>query len=122
MLAGLLVAYQAHAATLDVLTPKEQVILLIQEQAKEVAVPLETILEIARCESGIRQFDQYGKVIQSHTNDFGVFQINAFYHQETARKMGLDIMKTEDNIKYAAHLMKLNGTRDWNASKHCWNK
>lgn len=55
------------------------------------------------------------------SKDIGRFQINDFYHLETARKMGLDIYTVEGNTQYALFLYNSNGTRDWNPSKPCWS-
>jgi hypothetical protein len=55
------------------------------------------------------------------SKDIGTFQINDFYHLETARKMGFDIYTVEGNTQYALFLYNSNGTRDWNPSKPCWS-
>jgi len=76
----------------------------------------DVMLKIASCESGIRHFGASG-VIKSHTNDSGVFQINSIWIP-TAEKMGLDIMKPEDNIKMAVHIKEVQGLKAW----VCYNK
>ena len=82
------------------------------------------MLKIAYCESGLRHYDTDGEVLQSYygTLDFGVFQINTRYHLKASQKMGLDIMKLEDNIAYAKHLYKTQGVQPWKASEECWSK
>lgn len=53
--------------------------------------------------------------------DVGYWQINTYYHLETARKMGLDIYNPVDNLEYGAWLMSKHGTQPWSASEHCWS-
>ena len=54
--------------------------------------------------------------------DVGYFQINTYFHEATAKKMGLDIYKWEDNLEYGFWLMSREGTQPWSASKFCWSK
>lgn len=58
------------------------------------------------------------KVVWS--KDIGRFQINDYYHAETARKMGFDIYTVEGNTQYALVLYNNSGTKDWIASQPCW--
>lgn len=92
----------------------------VREQFKDAPV----MIDIARCESRFRQFDSNGKVLKNPTSSaMGVFQVMASLHAESAKKnLGLDIYSLEGNAAYARHLYEKNGTRDWNASKHCWAK
>lgn len=82
------------------------------------------LAEVSRCESGFRQVDSTGKILRGKKNnkDVGVMQINEFYHSATAKKMGLDLHKMEDNLAYARYLYSKNGTRDWLPSSPCWAK
>lgn len=82
-----------------------------------------TILQaIAECESGNMHFRKDGSVIRGivDNRDIGRYQINLFYHGETAEKMGLDLFNEEDNETYAKWLYETQGTQPWNASKKCW--
>jgi hypothetical protein len=81
------------------------------------------MIEVARCESNFRQWDEKGEVLKGIVNplDTGAFQINKHYHLKTAIKMGLDIDTAEGNISYAKHLHDNEGTRPWNASRKCWS-
>lgn len=54
------------------------------------------------------------------SRDIGKYQINDFYHLETAKKLGIDIYTVEGNTQYALLLYNKNGTRDWNPSRECW--
>lgn len=79
--------------------------------------------EIARCESTFRHINpQTGAVLRGFVNasDVGVMQINTYYHGSTAERLGLDLMKLEDNMAYARYLYEREGTRPWNASRPCW--
>lgn len=80
------------------------------------------LLRIAECESNNRQFNEDGSVLRGRKNpsDVGRFQINEFYHLETARKLNMDIYTWEDNTAYALYLFEKNGTRDWLWSASCW--
>lgn len=80
------------------------------------------MLEIARCESGDKQFHEDGTVVKGVINpkDIGRFQINEYYHLENSKKLGMDIYTLEGNTEYAMWLYEQNGTRDWNWSKKCW--
>lgn len=87
------------------------------------------ILEkIASCESGNRQFgtgsgQKLSEVVlrgRENPADVGLYQINEFYHLETAEKLGINLYTWTGNTQYALYLFKKNGTRDWNWSKNCW--
>lgn len=81
------------------------------------------LLEIARCESRLRQFDSKGNVLRGliDHDDTGLFQINRRYHLADSRKMGLNIDTIEGNIAYGKYLYSKKGTQPWNASKGCWS-
>lgn len=79
----------------------------------------ETFVRIADCESDFLP-TAYNPTNNSH--DGGIFQISKKYHGKELEALGLDPYDIEDNLKYARLLYEKNGTRDWNASKHCWNK
>lgn len=81
------------------------------------------LVEIARCESNFRQFDEHGNVILGVANkaDVGVMQINEKYHAETADKLGLDLHTVQGNVAYAKYLYEKEGTKPWSASEKCWS-
>ena len=78
--------------------------------------------EIMRCESEL-----YGTAMNQNKRadgsvwsvDVGHWQINDYYHQETALAMGLDIYEELDNIKYGFWLYSQEGATPWSASNHC---
>lgn len=72
------------------------------------------MVEIARCESGLRQFDDNGNYIASHTSDSGLLQINDFYWAEKAEELGLNYKwNVEDNIAMARHIFDVAGVESW---------
>lgn len=82
------------------------------------------IVDIASCESRLKQFNSDGSVRLGRANphDIGLFQINETYHRAEAEKLGIDIDTLKGNIAFAKILHKRNGTRDWNWSKFMWEK
>ena len=80
------------------------------------------MLDIARCESGVRQFNVDGSILQGHINnkDIGIFQINEFYHLDRSMALGTDIYTIDGNISYASVLYEEQGTQPWNWSRGCW--
>ena len=96
------------------------------EADKPPTVP-QVLLDIAYCESGSNQkaigynyrYVNGKRVISSR--DIGLFQINEYYHAKSAKALGMDIYTQSGNTAYALYLYKRNGTRDWNASRHCWS-
>ena len=81
------------------------------------------LVDIARCESNFRQYDENGDIIRGRVdrNDLGVMQINEHYQGDTAKKLGLDIYTVEGNIAYAKHLYEEQGTQPWISSSKCWS-
>jgi hypothetical protein len=81
------------------------------------------LIDIARCESTYRQFDQTGNIIRGKVNkgDVGVMQINEHYHADEAAKMGINIYTTEGNIKFGRYLYDKYGSQPWISSSPCWS-
>lgn len=101
-------------------------------------VEMRTILhDIADCESGVRnadgsgvegsarQFYDDGRVVRNYnkdgTVDIGKYQINSIHMAQVVR-MNLDVLTEEGNEEFAEYLYELNGTRDWKASRSCWDR
>lgn len=96
----------------------------------------QVLLDISWCESRDDQ-NKVGKNYRNRTihngdgststvkvlwsKDIGRWQINDYYHKETAKRLGFDIYTEEGNALYALVLYNSNGTRDWEASKPCWS-
>lgn len=79
--------------------------------------------EIAYCESRYRQFSENGTVLTGIVNnsDTGVFQINKYYHESDANKLGYDLNTVDGNIGYGRHLYETQGVQPWVHSSPCWN-
>lgn len=111
----------ATASAQSVSVPASQ---SVEEYVREYFKDAPVMIEIARCESRFRQFDSKGNVLKNPTSTaMGAFQIMASLHAGSAQKnLGLNVYDLEGNAAYARYLYEKNGTRDWNASKHCWGK
>ncbi len=96
----------------------------IEQIAKDQKVDPEPLLEIARCESHYRQYDETGDVLRGNHNprDVGIFQINERFHLDQSQKLGYDIYTAEGNIRYAIWLSEKEGIGHWSASRPCWGK
>ena len=90
-------------------------------EVKEAIIP--PILErIARCESGGSQYNEKGIILgKKNPLDRGKWQINEFYHGETARKLGFDLNTLEGNTNMALWLYERQGTKPWYLSEKCWS-
>ena len=79
---------------------------------------------IAKCESRNRHFNSRGQVLRGEVTplDRGVMQINLFYHEKTATKLGLDVHNIDDNVAYARYLYEKEGAKPWMSSSACWSK
>lgn len=82
------------------------------------------MIEIAKCESRNRHLDKNGEILKGEITplDRGVMQINLYYHENTAEKMGLDVHNLDDNVAYARYLYEKQGARPWMSSSKCWSK
>ncbi len=80
------------------------------------------LIEVARCESTFRHADADGNLIHGKVNkdDIGVMQINQYYHEESAQKLGYDIRTLYGNMAFGRYLYGKYGTEPWSASSKCW--
>ncbi len=80
------------------------------------------MVAIARCESGLRQYDAMGTTLRGGWANkmIGLFQLHETYHRAAARALGYDIDTLLGNILYAKTLYASEGTTPWNSSAHCW--
>jgi hypothetical protein len=81
----------------------------LEEYVKEYFKEDPIMIEVARCESQFRHLNKDGTILRGVVNpsDVGVMQINLYYHESDAEKLGLYDKK---------------GTAPWSASKPCWGK
>lgn len=86
------------------------------------------LVKVCTCESSQgtgkpQQFNiKTGKVLHGVQNnlDIGMCQINAYYHEADAKKLGMDIYTKDGNIAFANHLYATQGLAPWVWSKSCW--
>lgn len=124
---GLALAFSALVSTSTPIAATSTPALMPATQTVEEYVRAEfadapVMIDIARCESRFRQLDSSGKVLKNPTSSaMGVFQVMASLHAGPAMdNLGYNIYTLQGNVAYARYLYEKNGTRDWNASKHCW--
>lgn len=95
----------------------------VEAEVRRYFADVPIMIEIAKCESTFRQFDEQGKPLKNpNSSATGVMQLMASYHREPAKNMGLDIDTLEGNLGYARVLFEQQGTTPWNASAYCWYK
>ena len=94
-----------------------------EEKVRDYFDDIPIMAEVAKCESRFNHINPAtGYVLRGIINpkDVGVMQINEYYHDNTAQKLGLELSNLEDNLAYARYLYEKEGTRPWNASRACW--
>lgn len=81
------------------------------------------LMRVAKCESGLRQFNRDGSVLRGKQNsqDVGILQVNERYHLAESKRLGYDIHTLVGNIDYGMYLYEKQGLKPWNWSKHCWS-
>lgn len=96
----------------------------VEEYVKNYFSDIPVMVEIARCESRFRQHDHNGEILRGEVNnlDRGVMQINEYYHNEDAARLGYDILTIEGNTAYARYLFEKYGVQPWISSAPCWKK
>lgn len=84
---------------------------IVREQFADIPA----MIDIAKCESGFRQYADSGNVFRGGAGGkmLGVFQLHSDYHLEPANSMGLDITSLEGNLAYARHLYESEGLEPW---------
>ena len=103
------------------------VVLEAKPPSPSIAVP-DILNKIALCESGGTQFSSSGSLVENKnyrdgihwSSDWGLFQINDYYHLASSEALGLDIMTEDGNTKYALLLYNNAGTTPWVPSQKCW--
>lgn len=83
--------------------------------------PNSPMLDVARCESTYRQYDDSGNVLLGIVNpkDRGIFQINAGYWLQYGLDHGWDIDTGEGNMLMADYLYHKYGLQPWAPSFPC---
>lgn len=82
------------------------------------------MIDIARCESGLRQHTASGNVLRGGAGQamIGVFQLHERYHREPALALGFDIDTLEGNMAYAKVLREQEGLQPWGPCLHAVNE
>lgn len=94
----------------------------LETQVRNFFADAPIMIDIARCESRFRQFNESGEPLYGGYAGkmVGIFQVYSDIHNAAARAMGIDIETPEGNMSYARHLYEAQGTRPWLSSSHCW--
>ena len=94
----------------------------VEEQVQAFFKDIPVMQEIAKCESGFRQFNADGTPLRGGWAGgmIGVFQFHERIHSAPARVLGYDLATLEGNLAYAKHLYETSGTQPWNSAKSCW--
>lgn len=103
------------------LSEKEKAKMYLLGEAKSY-IDFRIMLEIAKCESGFRQFDVSGNVLRGVENnkDVGRWQISEAYWLGIADKLGYNIQEEDGNTLMAIYIYNNYGTNPWNWSRKCW--
>jgi len=103
-----LAATETPAASLPTLAESEAAV-------RELFADDPIMIEVAKCESGFRQFNDDGTVLIGHGLYAGVFQIDPKIHADFAKSLGMDIYTLEGNLAYAKYLKSGSGASPWPA-------
>lgn len=87
----------------------------IEKRVREYFVDAPIMVEIARCESNFREFNDNGSVFRGGAGGgmVGVFQFYEQVHKAAALNLGFDLSSLEGNLGYAKHLFINSGTAPW---------
>ncbi len=87
----------------------------IEARVRTAFVDTPGMIEIAKCESGFRQFGPDGAVLRGGNNRgyLGIFQIGEALHAARGLAKGMDITTVEGNIAYAKTLYAASGVNPW---------
>lgn len=93
-----------------------------EEKVRQYYADVPVLVEVARCESQFKQYDEQGNVLRNHegSSATGVMQIMYSVHAKAAQNLGYDITKLEGNLGYGKHLYETEGLKPWDASRDCW--
>lgn len=113
-----------HKIDIEVL-PEKTLESEIHRLSLEYNVDEQLAINIMKCESQI-----YDRAVNENkrkdgtvwSRDFGIWQINDYYHEEEATKLGYDIHDKWQNLEFGFLLLSKGGTKYWKASQFCWDK
>ncbi len=113
----------SNISDINAQSPTSEAITL-EQYVREYFKDTPVLAEIAKCESRFRHLGKNGKVLRGEltADDLGVMQINEFYHEDTAKILGIDLHTLDGNLAYAKWLYKKEGVIPWYSSSKCWQK
>ena len=87
----------------------------VEKRVREYFADAPAMIQIARCESGFRQYTDSGKPFRGGAGGgmVGVFQLYEKLHTAGAHALGFDITTLEGNLGYTRHMYKQEGTTPW---------
>jgi soluble lytic murein transglycosylase-like protein len=97
----------------------------ITRLAKQYSVNEKKIRAIIMCESANKEYainhnlDKDGKIWSS---DYGLLQVNSYFHEDKMESLGLSIRNPYDSLEYGFMLMSKYGDKPWSASRNCWTR
>ena len=95
---------------------------VVEKKVREYFADAPVLVAIAECESHFRHYKPDGTLLTNKqgSSATGVMQIMYSVHAAAAENLGLSIRDFYGNLAYARHLYDTEGTRPWEASRHCW--
>lgn len=86
-----------------------------EARVRDYFADLPAMIDIAKCESGFRQYTDSGNVFYGGAGGkmIGIFQLHGDYHLAAAQNIGLDITTVDGNLAYSRHLYEKEGLAPW---------
>jgi len=94
---------------------------VVRDYFKDIPV----MIEIARCESGFRQYEDNGLMVENPSPDssasgvYGILYIKHFKLWSTSPETNITTLK--GNLAYARKMYMESGTAPWAESESCWS-
>lgn len=86
----------------------------IEAKVREQFADAPVMIDVAKCESGFRQFGPDGTPLYDPSHTYiGVFQISEAIHTPRAQQLGHDLTTVDGNLSYARSLYNAQGTGPW---------
>lgn len=87
---------------------------IVEDVVRFYFADIPIMIDIARCETGFRQFKTDGSPLYDPTGTYiGIFQISELIHTPKATSLGLDVRTIDGNLGYARYLYNSSGTGPW---------
>jgi hypothetical protein len=86
----------------------------VEARVREYFVDLPVMIDIAKCETNFRQFQNDGQALHDASGQYvGLFQIDEQAHFMAAWGLGLNLYTLDGNMAYARYLYGKSGARPW---------